>query len=750
MKNATLKALYQVFERLAESDLRVNEYRVSNIFEQDEKDLVTPTVLINSIGSTLERGANGDIHTMTHRLALFCLSHKFEDDSDIVDVQSDTESILFDMAGRLNDAGEFYDLGFEIQGSPTAEPFYVKGNDGLAGSVMTIEVRGPYIIGECQLPTDPLPTIGSGYSGTTSSSSSFSCSDLSGCSIITQIQADIASISGNTGGGGLAATGLTDSITVGEDVNLGDVLFIAYDNLWYKADNQSHYSASTELRLALENVNSGSSTNALVQGLAYHPTATLDGREYWLSQLGAITVVQTWGSGELQRYIGTSRSNNLFYFNPDQIHMEMSGTNEVYSINDIPIWHPPASTHNKTYVQQGTNITTGGTEDAPTINVDPNFTSLSATTYFSGNSENGYVDIATLITGSGVYVPQSGGTFTGGLQVEDVTFNDEGTALENFQFQQNVELSQENYQGILFMGNSNGNLNINSSTGFTFVESSSTMNVGNINGTIISGGTFYSGSTPLNDLLGGGGSSHNKTYVQQGTNITTGGTEDAPTINVDPNFTTLTASTFYSGTTPVNTILSDFVSNTNGGSISANTSMNNVRLAIQNGATIRMVDQTAGRVLYLDNSKDIASEAGFTYDASSNLLTVSSLYTDRAELSEAEMTLTDATELVVDLSVGHFQVFSSTTATTIGFYNSSPLGSAAGYSVLLYGAHADSSWTLSSATNHLGSTALQEDSGVIISGNSSVGNVSVEFRNAQNHLGSNIFLISADSFSALT
>jgi len=104
-------------------------------------------------------------------------------------------------------------------------------------------------------------------------------------------------------------------------------------------------------------------------------------------------------------------------------------------------------------------------------------------------------------------------------------------------------------------------------TGGTVATLQSVINAGNIasgNAAILgefSATTYYSGSTPLNTIL----SSLigvTPTYVQPGTNITTGGTPSLPIVSVvaSPSFTSLSAVTYYSGNTPLNTILGTLIS----------------------------------------------------------------------------------------------------------------------------------------------------------------------------------------------
>ena len=82
---------------------------------------------------------------------------------------------------------------------------------------------------------------------------------------------------------------------------------------------------------------------------------------------------------------------------------------------------------------------------------------------------------------------------------------------------------------------------------------SSSIMATSISGTSVSATTYYSGSTPLNTILSslGGGST---TYVQPGLNITTGGTANAPIVNLAGTIT-LTGAT--AGTVSATTLHSD-------------------------------------------------------------------------------------------------------------------------------------------------------------------------------------------------
>lgn len=100
-------------------------------------------------------------------------------------------------------------------------------------------------------------------------------------------------------------------------------------------------------------------------------------------------------------------------------------------------------------------------------------------------------------------------------------------------------------------------------TGGTAATLQSVINAGNIatgSAAILgnfSATTYFSGNTPLSTILSNYFVGTN-TFVQPGVNITTGGTPNAPVINVvsSPLFTSVSAMTFYSAGTDLNAILS--------------------------------------------------------------------------------------------------------------------------------------------------------------------------------------------------
>jgi hypothetical protein len=204
-----------------------------------------------------------------------------------------------------------------------------------------------------------------------------------------------------------------------------------------------------------------------------------------------------------------------------------------------------------TFVQPGSNITTGGTTSLPIVSAvdSPSFndisfsgtglgSSFSATTLSGGTIYSGSTDlndiIIQLITGSDTFVQDGTNTFTGGTPFRP-TINVTGLSVNN-------------------------------------ISVSGTSLFNSLSANTVSGGTYYSGSTSLENIISTIASGQEDiTRVQPGTNTYTGGTPNLPTVNVSAltvntitasgnslfsalSATSLSGSTIYSGDTDVNSL----------------------------------------------------------------------------------------------------------------------------------------------------------------------------------------------------
>jgi hypothetical protein len=114
-------------------------------------------------------------------------------------------------------------------------------------------------------------------------------------------------------------------ITVGEDVNGGDLLYLGSGSTYLKVSNTSDTTSSTELRIAISGITSGNSGAGIIQG-KYTTTGLTAGDKYWVGASGDYTNIQPTGDGDIVRYIGTALSSTELEFNPDELFIELSSS----------------------------------------------------------------------------------------------------------------------------------------------------------------------------------------------------------------------------------------------------------------------------------------------------------------------------------------------------------------------------------------------------------------------------------------
>jgi hypothetical protein len=193
-----------------------------------------------------------------------------------------------------------------------------------------------------------------------------------------------------------------------------------------------------------------------------------------------------------------------------------------------------ANTFTSVAIQNGLNTYTGGTATLPTINISAaTLTSLSAISLSGANIYSGSVNLnqiflSTATTFVSTAVQAGSNIVTGGTQGVPIISLAASPSVNNI--------------------TASGTSTFNNTTAVTLSAGT------------ISGGTFYSGKTPLSSVF----LSTASTYVQSvgsSGNITTGGTASNPTIGITttPIFTSVSATTIsggtlYSGSTPLSQI----------------------------------------------------------------------------------------------------------------------------------------------------------------------------------------------------
>ena len=206
---------------------------------------------------------------------------------------------------------------------------------------------------------------------------------------------------------------------------------------------------------------------------------------------------------------------------------------------------PTGETGTSTYVQPGTNITTGGTAQAPIINLiaspsvnnitfsgtaiggtvqagSGTFTSLSAATISGGTLYSGSTNLYDIFStggpgGTSTYVQPGTNIITGGTATSPIVNLIDSPSVNN----------------ITFSGTAIGGTVQAGAGTFTSLSAAT-----------LSGGTIFSGNTNLYSIFATIPDQNDVTRVQPGSNITTGGTANLPTVNLvaSPSVNNLTIS----------------------------------------------------------------------------------------------------------------------------------------------------------------------------------------------------------------
>lgn len=123
--------------------------------------------------------------------------------------------------------------------------------------------------------------------------------------------------------------------TSGENVNIGSLVYLAPDGLWYNTTAVDKSKSTAEIKLALNNVTASDEISLLEYGEFTFPGAPLvAGDKYYVSVAsGQITNTVYDNSTNVIRYVGTAKSTSVLLFNPD--HTYISDYNST--VNDIVI-----------------------------------------------------------------------------------------------------------------------------------------------------------------------------------------------------------------------------------------------------------------------------------------------------------------------------------------------------------------------------------------------------------------------------
>ena len=430
-RSITAKGIESIFRVLIDADPRIERFRVGDYASAETMEDVYPMVILDFLGSRIERKAT--LHYKRWDIRLECYGMRRADGKNTTDVFAETDTILDDLVLRFVTEQDLLDMGFHFDARVSSNEYVIRNDrDDLIGVRTTITFNTPLMQCPEDFPVDALPDLGLYYSASTLTASSqyLTCLTLSGCSTIQSIQDDIAELYTLTGGtstyvqdGVNTYTGGTASRPTVNVVASPVFTSVTASNFISGATNLSQlFSITGHTHLSVD-ITDGSTGGNGVDDAFKVVKYNQYGGLYALATGGTLDaaikgeLVSAGGSGFAVAGLSDNAIAGLFTTNsnvnpaaeisntdPSEIgpilHLHNTNGLAVEVVNDGGLsWNSATgaeTTRNNLgipFVQPGTNITTGGTLSATTINVVPSpvftsvsATSVSATTYFSGST----------------------------------------------------------------------------------------------------------------------------------------------------------------------------------------------------------------------------------------------------------------------------------------------------------------------------------------------------------------------------
>lgn len=141
------KEIKSIFSALADAHLQINSFGYGQEFEQQAVEGVEyPLMWVVPLSSPL----NGVIYSRTYRIVIADRVRK--DESDEIDVESDTDQILLDIVAYLYKYGAQNQIN--LQDGQVIEPFWEKWSDEVTGSFCDVVLDDQFDWDSCSLPIE--------------------------------------------------------------------------------------------------------------------------------------------------------------------------------------------------------------------------------------------------------------------------------------------------------------------------------------------------------------------------------------------------------------------------------------------------------------------------------------------------------------------------------------------------------------------------------------------------------------------
>ena len=565
---STYSNIVSLFKDIADRHYQINTFGVGSPWEIGAKEVMYPLLWVQPVTADMVKSeANDRYVTIEIVMNVKCLDLVHKDESNEVDVESDTFQILTDVINEFNDHPFYQRSNMRLIDDISFTSLDEYSDDQTDGWECEIRIRMRNINSFCGIPAAQISGYsftGPEFSATSYSTQYLTCETVTGCTTLqTYIINEIAQQGQVVWSGGV----VVNDAVFQQDVTIqGDTFFqnATGDTLYLTAlSADTIYSGNTDLYDIFITQNDGNDitrvqpgTNTTTGGTPNNPTVNV---------VDSPSFNDIYFSGTAY---GGAVSASTFY---------SAGTALETIITNIS-----SNVGDKTRVQPGVNITTGGTANFPVINLDDNINvlTISAGTIYSGST-----DVSELFL-----------DWT--LQAD---FNSHTGDTNN---PHNVTAAQV---GAYSTSQTDALLDTKADlSGATFTN--------------FSADTIYSGSTNLYDIFITEG---DITRVQPGTNISTGGTANFPIVNLndDINLSSVSATTFYSGSTNLETIINSVAT---GGLTKVQDGINTFTGGTTQEPTVNVTGGTFG-------------DSTFTGDTVAYSLTVCSSGTSTSNLSDCSL-----------------------------------------------------------------------------------------------------------------
>jgi len=141
----TLNQIIRIIQSQAQAHKMVNKVAVGADY-----DFAVDEVKYYPIVWIIPNGFNFSTanRTVDYQFAMMVMDRKWEDDSNTIDVLSDSAGIILDIVTLLRR----YVANFEMIVNGTATPFFDSSTDVVAGHAIDFTIRTPYLESYCEIP----------------------------------------------------------------------------------------------------------------------------------------------------------------------------------------------------------------------------------------------------------------------------------------------------------------------------------------------------------------------------------------------------------------------------------------------------------------------------------------------------------------------------------------------------------------------------------------------------------------------